>query len=79
MTGRVWLLLAWVLVGAAVLVAHAAVLWQLRGSELDWRARLAALLVPPLAPVLAWRAGRRASPIAWALLVITYVVLRLLE
>ncbi len=77
MTGRAWLLLSWVLVGAAVLVVHAVVLWQLR--SVGWRAKVAALLIPPIAPALAWRAGRRVAPILWAVLVVTYVALRLLE
>ena len=77
-TGEAWLLLAWVLAGAAVLVAHAVVLVQAIGArELGWW-RLAAVL-PPVAPITAWKAGRRAAPVAWLLLVLTYVVLRLLE
>jgi hypothetical protein len=38
-----------------------------------WRA-LVALVMPPLAPVWLWREGRRALPIAWALLLSAYLV-----
>ncbi len=78
-TAHAWLLFSWVLAGAAVLVAHAVVVVQALGaSELDWRWRAAALL-PPLAPVAAWVAGRRVAPVLWLALVVLYAVLRLLE
>ncbi len=77
MSGRAWLLLSWVLVGAVVLFAHAVVLWQLRNA--GRRIVLAAILIPPAAPVLAWREGRRVAPALWLALVATYVVLRTLE
>lgn len=78
MTPRAWLLIAWVLVGAAVLVVHAVVLWQcLTARSLPWRARIVAL-APPLAPVVAWVAGRRVAPISWVVLVVAYVTLRML-
>lgn len=80
MTANAWLLLSWVLAGAAVLVAHAVVLAQaLRAPELDGRWRAAALLLPPAAPVAAWVAGRRVAPVLWLALVVLYAVLRLLE
>lgn len=78
MSPRAWLLLAWVLVGAAVLFVHAVVLWQARRAA-SWGWRLGAIVVPPIAPVLAWREGRRVAPVAWVILVVAYVVLRLLE
>jgi hypothetical protein len=74
---RVWLLLAWIVVGTAVLIVHALVVWRgVRAKQLSWTWRLLAL-VPPAAPVVAWRAGHRALPIVWGVLVIGYVVLRL--
>ena len=72
-----WLLLAWILVGAAFVVTHLAVLrtaWKARGLALG--VRLLALL-PPLAPFVAWMAGRRATPVLWVALVLTYIGLRL--
>lgn len=79
MTARVWLLLVWVLVGTAVLVVHAVVLWQvIRARQVEPRWRWLAL-IPPLAPVLAWVDGRRVAPIAWIVMVVVYVTLRLFE
>lgn len=80
MTGRVWLLLAWIVVGAAVLFAHVVVLAQvwLHARKLSWRWKLAAL-VPLVAPVAAWIDGRRAAPLAWVVLVATYIALRLVD
>lgn len=79
MTAHAWLLLSWVLTGAAVLVVHAVVLVQAVGArELAWRWRIAAL-VPPIAPVIAWVGGRRVAPVLWLLLVVAYAVLRLFE
>jgi hypothetical protein len=78
-TARVWLLLVWVLVGTAVLVVHAVVLWQvIRARQVEPRWRWLAL-IPPLAPVLAWVDGRRVAPIAWIVMVVVYVTLRLFE
>jgi hypothetical protein len=75
---KAWLLSAWVVTGAALLFAHAVVTWQgLSAKELSRRARLAAL-VPPLAPLVAWRAGHRIAPIAWATLLLSYATLRCL-
>lgn len=77
MTGPAWLLLSWVLVGAAVLVAHALVLRQcLSARELPRRVRLLAFLLPPVAPLVAWIAGRRVAPVLWAGLLVAYLVLR---
>lgn len=78
MSGRAWLLIAWILVGAAVLIVHAVVLAQvwIHARAIDRRWKLAAL-VPPLAPIAAWRDGRRAAPILWLVLVLSYAGLRL--
>jgi hypothetical protein len=78
-TPRTWLLLSWVVVGAAALTVHTAVLWQVvRSRELAPRWRWVALF-PPATPVVAWMAGRRVGPVAWAVVVGAYVALRLLE
>lgn len=79
MTPRAWLLLSWIVVGAAVLIAHAVVVVQVfRARKLAWKHRWWAL-VPVAAPVLAWIDGRRVSPIFWGALVLTYLVLRAVE
>ena len=79
MTPHGWLLVSWVLSGAAVLVAHLVVVVSVfNAKSLPWKHRWWAL-VPVAAPVLAWLDGRRASPVIWALLVLTYLVLRALE
>ncbi len=78
-TPEAWLLLAWVLVGAALLVVHVVVVWlSLRAKSLRLTTRLLAL-VPPIAPGIAWVAGRRVAPVLWGVLLVTYVVLRLAE
>jgi hypothetical protein len=78
-TPEAWLLLAWVLVGAAFLVVHVVVVWlSLRAKALRPATRLLAL-VPPAAPGVAWVAGRRVAPILWGVLLATYVALRLAE
>lgn len=79
MTPRTWLLLSWILVGAAVLVAHVVVLRRALGAKevsATWRWLS---LVPPVAPVVAWIGGGRVAPIVWGGLVVAYVVLRVLE
>jgi hypothetical protein len=77
---RIWLLLAWILVGAALLVVHAVVLWQLvRVEALARRWRVLGLLVPPAAPIVLWVGGGRVAPALWLLAVLGYVVLRAME
>ena len=79
MTPRAWLLSSWVVVGAAVLIAHAVVVFQVvRARDLPVKHRFWAV-IPLLAPVLAWRDGRRSSVFVWVVLVVVYVVLRGLE
>ena len=79
MTPRAWLLLSWIVVGAAMLVVHAVVLFQVfRAEKLPKKHRWWALL-PVVAPVLAWIDGRRAAPIVWVGVLLTYLVLRALE
>jgi hypothetical protein len=68
--------LSWVLVFAVGLFAHAVITWQ--GFSQPRRERWWALF-PPAAPIVAWRAGRRVSPIVWAIVWIAYGVLRALE
>ncbi len=76
MTPRTWLLLGWIVVGTAVLIAHAALLYQVLRSdkvELGWRL---AALVPPVAPFVGWACGKRKSVVVWSTLVVTYAALR---
>jgi hypothetical protein len=76
-SARAWLLVSWILVGAAVLVVHVVLLYQVvRAREYRWTTRIWAI-VPPLAPVVAWLEGRRAVPILWVVLVVLYVILRM--
>jgi hypothetical protein len=78
-TARAWLLLAWIVVGAAALTVHAVVFWlAIRARNVEWRWRAWAIL-PPIAPVIAWIDGRRVAPIVWLVLVATYAALRFLS
>lgn len=68
-------LLALTLLLAAWLVVHAVTTWQaLILRELGGK-RWAALL-PPVAPFVAWRGGRRIAPVLWGGLLAAYVLLR---
>ena len=80
MSGHAWLLIAWIVVGAAVLIVHAVVLAEVwvHARKLDWRWKLGAL-VPVVAPIAAWIDGRRVAPLVWLVLVVIYFGLRLLE
>lgn len=81
MSASAWLLIAWILVGAAVLFAHAVLLAQvwLGARKVGWLPRMLALFVPVAAPIVAWIDGRRVAPIVWTVLVLTYIGLRLAE
>lgn len=57
-----WILAAALLVHAAAHVAIAARLARRR----EWRKAVLGFLLPPLAPVWAWRAGMRMLARAWA-------------
>lgn len=77
MTSEVWLLVGWILVGAAFLVAHLVTLWScLRAGNIPPLVRALALL-PPATPLVAWRVGKRTLPIVWAVLLAVYIGLRL--
>lgn len=76
MTPTAWMLLAWVVVGAAFVVVHVWALWRaLRAGALAVRWRLLALL-PPATPVVAWLNGARVAPVLWGCLLVAYVALR---
>lgn len=64
--------------GATLIVLHLLVVWfAVRpGARAGAIPRTLAVLVPPLAPVVAWRAGRRVAAVLWALVVIAYVAVR---
>lgn len=71
----IWLVSAIVL-GAAVLVAHAALLVAvLRAERATMLERVLALL-PPALPIVGWKIGLRAGPIVWTVLVAGYLILR---
>jgi hypothetical protein len=77
-TAEAGLLIAMTLAGAAFLVVHVITTWQALVTDgLAWKWRLLALL-PPAAPVVAWKAGRRVSPLLWVGVLSCYAVLRVL-
>jgi hypothetical protein len=60
------LLLPWLLLSALLLHAGAHVTITLGFARKgDWRRAVQAFLLPPLAPVWGWRAGRRNAVYAW--------------
>ena len=81
MTARTWLLLSWIVVGAALLVAHLVILVQVVRAEPERLPRPWRLLavVPVAAPVLAWLGGARRSVYVWGALAALYLTLRLVE
>ncbi|HJK96287.1 MAG TPA: hypothetical protein RMF84_03655 [Polyangiaceae bacterium LLY-WYZ-14_1] len=71
---------ALVFLGAFVILAHAAVIWvSIRPrSGLNWGWQLFAVLLPPFAPVAAFRARRgRLAAITWGVLVVAYLAVYL--
>lgn len=75
-TSAIWVLIAWVLVGAAFIVVHMVALWQaIRAQQVAVRWRALALL-PPATPVVAWMSGARTVPVLWGVILVAYVVLR---
>ncbi|MBX3275495.1 MAG: hypothetical protein KF729_34870 [Sandaracinaceae bacterium] len=80
LTPRTWLLLAWIVVGASVLVAHVNVVWQVLSTKRpkDGGRRWLAL-VPPMALFYAAQDRRWGSLVVWVGALALYVVLRLAE
>jgi hypothetical protein len=76
-TPEVWLLVSWIVVGAAFLVVHVVLVWLcVRAANLS-NLMKAVSLVPPATPIVAWASGLRAQPILWLVLLVVYVGLRL--
>ncbi len=76
-TAAVWLLIGWILVGAALLVVHLVLLWLcVRAPNLSLAMKLLSL-VPVATPVVGWVSGLRVQPILWVVLLGVYVALRL--
>jgi hypothetical protein len=76
MTRDFALLLTLTVLGALLLLVHLALLVRaVRAKQLRREWRLAALL-PPLTPLVAWKAGARALAVLWAALLISYAILR---
>jgi hypothetical protein len=76
-TEAVWLLIGWILVGAALLVIHLVCLWLcVRAPNLSL-AMKALAFVPPATPVVAWASGLRTQPILWVVTLAVYIALRL--
>lgn len=76
MTEALALLAAMVLLFAAFLVAHVALVFVVVRSEVERRWKWLAL-VPLLTPVAGWIAKKRAATLTWAFLLASYGVLRL--
>lgn len=70
------LLLGWIMLFAALLLAHLANLWMaLRSDELPWTWRLFAL-IPVFTPWVAWAGGHRTGPVLWMVCCTLYMALR---
>jgi hypothetical protein len=70
-------LIAVTVLGAALAIAHLALLVAVwRAPEVTRRDRWLAL-VPVLLPWVAWRSGRRLGAVTWAALLVAYIVVRL--
>jgi len=78
-TWHAWLLLSWIVAGAAMLLVHAVVLYQVFWARDLPRRHRPWALIPVAAPVLAWIDGRRVAPLIWVAVLITYLALRALE
>lgn len=76
MTEALALLAAAVLLFAAFLVAHVALLVTIVRSEVRRHWKWLAL-VPPLTPVAGWLAKKRAATLTWVVLLVGYGALRL--
>lgn len=70
------ILLSLTLLGAAWLVAHLALIVGVWRAENATTAERWLALVPPLLPVIAFRAGLKVGTAVWAVLLVGYVVLR---
>ena len=71
------LLIAWVIIGAIALVVHGITLREAFRFVDKHSYRIAALIVPPLAPYLAWRGGARFLSFLWVTVVVVYAIARL--
>ena len=69
-----WSFLALVSTLAVLIVVHLATLSSILMADLPRHLRALAVL-PPLMPMVAWRAGRRGAVVIWGCLVVTYIVL----
>lgn len=77
MTEALALLAAVVLLFAAFLVAHVALLATIVRSEVARHWKWLAL-IPPLTPVAGWLAKKRAATLTWIVLLVGYGALRLI-
>lgn len=76
MTEALALLATAILLFAAFLVTHVALLWIVARSDVAPRWKWLAL-VPVLTPVSAWIAKKRAAAITWGVLLVAYGIVRL--
>lgn len=76
MTQAIVLLATAILLFAAFLVTHVALLWVIARSDVVPRWKWLAL-VPVLTPVSGWIAKKRGATITWGVLLVAYVIVRL--
>lgn len=69
-------LLSVVVLGAVILVVHAALLLAVWRAERSDGLHRALAIVPPFLPFVALRLGLRLLPLIWVLLVCAYLILR---
>jgi hypothetical protein len=72
------LLILAVIVFAACIVTHIALVWRVIWHEkTTHRQRLFAIVVPIVTPIFAWRLDQRRHVVTWGVLIALYGVLRL--
>lgn len=76
---ELWLLAAWAVSGALLLFTHLLLAWRVFSGPLDAVWRYLGVLVPFFTPIAAWRTGHRFAAVAWILLLLLYISLRLVQ
>lgn len=78
LTADIILFIVATVLGATVMVLHLVLVWLVvrPGSAAGVAGRVLSVVLPPAAPVLAWRAGRRVAAGLWVVAVAAYVAVR---
>lgn len=76
MTRAMWIMLGLVTVLTAWIFVQGILVGRLASSTETRRFRPLWILVPPLAPLAAFRAGSRVVPLVWLTLGVTYAILQ---